>query len=80
MKIKPLIRKMITEILDETVGLSLKFISQIGNVITISINGKRYSYRVSGNAKEFARKLQKMMGFSHGRALAWLKRNSTEVK
>ena len=80
MNIRTLIREIIEEVLDETQGLDFKFISQIDYVITVSINGKRHSFRVNRDPKEFARKLNKMRGFSHGKALTWLKKNSKPLE
>jgi hypothetical protein len=66
--------------IEEAATLELSDISVKGSSLTVKINGKPYSYDLSpsikGGAKEFLRKLEKIMTFSHGKALAFLKKNA----
>lgn len=49
-------------------------------IITIEINGKPYDYKASGvSFEELLRKFKKMLGFSEGKALVWLKKNAEHV-
>lgn len=51
--------------------------SKVGEFISIDIGGKEYGYTPnSGSVKELGRKLAKMMTFSKGKAVAWLKKNA----
>jgi len=62
------------EFLQEQLKVSFKGMKG-SNIMRVGINGKEYGYRVR-DPRETERKFKKMMGFSPGRALAWLKKNS----
>jgi hypothetical protein len=54
-----------------------------GDILLVSINGNEYGYgemKGGPDLEELSRKFSKMMTFSVGKALAWLKKNAELVK
>lgn len=61
----------------ETSLIGLKKNSRIGEFIAVDIQGKEYGYTPkTGSVKELGRKLAKMLKFSKGKTIAWMKKNS----
>jgi hypothetical protein len=64
-------------------SLTVKFEGTEGdNEMTISVNGHKYGYSAKEGGldmKEIAQKFEKMLQFSAGRALNWLKKNTVLV-
>jgi hypothetical protein len=66
---------------DEALAVSNRGIS--GDTLLVSINGNEYGYgtmKGGPDLEELSRKFSKMMTFSVGKALAWLKKNAELVK
>lgn len=66
----------------ETTGMTLKNIRLDKDIIRLNLNGKDYAYKTKGDidTDELFRKFNKMKGFSDGKAFAWLRKNSVQVK
>ena len=63
-------------------ALEVKMAGVEGDKLFITINGHRYGYSAKEDDETFSelsRKFQKMLTFSAGRALAWLKKHSILV-
>jgi len=68
--------------LNETANLSVVPVGVQGKAFAVKINGNQYSYEPKDEkvpVKDFGEKFVKMMKYSAGRALAWLKKNSILV-
>jgi hypothetical protein len=66
---------------DEALAVSNRGISD--NMLLVSINGTEYGYGEAAGGpdlEELSRKFSKMMTFSVGKALAWLKKNAELIK
>lgn len=64
---------------DISEGLNVKSEGVRNDRLTINIGGHRYVYKAKDEGieiAELARKFEKMLQFSAGRALQWLKKNS----
>lgn len=64
----------------ETAGLNIDIVGKKGNEFHIKINGKEYGYSAKEGGEfdlnTIVEKFGKIMKFSAGKALAWLKKNS----
>jgi hypothetical protein len=70
-----------SKIVDEALAVSNRGIND--NMLLVSINGTEYGYGEAAGGpdlEELSRKFSKMMTFSVGKALAWLKKNAELVK
>jgi len=73
----------ILNLIDETRGLDLEKIigPQDNGLFYIKFNGNVYGYKPKGlGMEDLVRKFKKMVGFSVGRALAWLKKNTEHIE
>lgn len=71
--------KLIEKILNEF-ELEVSDGAKDGGQMKVTINGKNYSYDPVGiDIDELVRKFNKIKGFSKGRSLAWLKKNTKLV-
>jgi len=70
-----------SKIVDEALAVSNRGIND--NMLLVSINGTEYGYGEAAGGpdlEELSRKFSKMMTFSVGKALAWLKKNAELIK
>ncbi len=75
------VNESVTKGVDEALAVSNRGIS--GDTLLVSINGNEYGYgpmKGGPDLEELSRKFSKMMTFSVGKALAWLKKNAELIK
>lgn len=76
--------QQVITLLGELDELLVTPIGIVGDTLLVEVEGRRYGYQIDsakfqGTIEDLARKFQKMMPYSVGRALAWLKANSKVV-